>query len=592
VASVATWTLKPVPVPGPVESIRFQIPIPEKTNLGLTGAFALSPDGRQLAFMAAGSDGAQRISVRALDSLDARALPGTESAVPLPFSWSPDSRFIAFYADGKLKKISVSGGPAEKVCDIFSGVLVGGSWNRDGVIIFGTSGQGGTIMRVSAAGGTPTPLTKIDRSRSETGSHVFPWFLPDGRHFLYLRGSSVAENTGIYAGSLDSKPEEQSLKLLVPTQYAPVYVPSSNPDLGHLLFVRDGTLTAQPFDARRLELFGEATTLAEGLGAFLNYGFFSASNNGVLAYRAVAGGSYQLTWYDRQGKAFSTTGEPTDLVLSARLSPDGTHVAVSREDAGLHVPALWLIDLSRGTSERFTFGSAAAENPVWSPDGSRIIFASLRDGKFDLYQKVASGATDEQPLLRSSEDKHSDSWSHDGRFLLYTVINAKTKDDLWVLPLEGDKKPFPFLETEFNERYGQFSPDGRWVAYSSDESGRDEIYVRPFSSASGETASSAAGKWLISNGGGSHPIWRRDGRELYYIAANRDLMAVEVTTNPTFQAGIPKVLFQAPPLVSGPSYSQSDVTADGKRFLLTAPAAQFAQAPFTVITNWQAALKK
>lgn len=252
---------------------------------------------------------------------------------------------------------------------------------------------------------------------------------------------------------------------------------------------------------------------------------------------------------------------------------------------------MWLLDFSRGTSTRFTFGSSVATAAVWSPDGSRIIFASSREGNLDLYQKLASGARDEELLLKSSENKLPTSWSHDGRFLLYYAIDPKTKADLWVLPLNGDKKPFPFLRTEFNEQYGRFSPDGRWIAYSSDESGRDEIYVRSFSPDAAGTASAAGGKWLISNGGGTQPRWRGDGRELYYLAPDGKLMAVQVTTSPVFQAGVARILFQAPPTISA-STPRWDVTGDGKRFLLPAPTAQSAQAPITVVLNWQAALKK
>jgi len=589
IAGFAGWILKPAPEPPPTEPVRFQIALPEQQmTLAPTGAFALSPDGRQLAFAASGSDGVQRIWVRALGSLEARPLPGSESPLFPPFFWSPDSRFIAFDAGGKLKKIPVSGGPAETICDL-SGRAPGGSWNRDGVIIFGTNTGG--LMQVSAAGGLASPLTTLDPSRRET-THAFPSFLPDGRHFIYLRRSSTPENTGVYVGSLDAKPEEQLSKPLVETQSGSVYVPSVDADSGQLLIVRDGTLLAQPFDARRLELAGDAVTLAEGLGTFFNFAFFSASTNGVLVYRAGGGSSQQLSWYDRQGKALGTAGEPANLFFTVDLSPDGTHAAVSRIDALDQNRFVWLLDFSRGTSTRFTFGSASAVDAVWSPDGSRIIFASGPDGAYNLFQKLVSGARDEELLLKSPEGKLPTSWSRDGRFLLYTTVGTKAKNDLWVLPLEGDKKPFPFLRTDFNEDNGRFSPDARWIAYVSDESGHREIYVRPFSPDSNGTASGAGGKWLISNAGGTNPRWRGDGRELYYIAPDGKLMAVEVTTNPVFRVGVPKVLFQAPPLVSYLSFSQWDVTADGKRFLLPAPTAQSAQVPFTVVLNWQAGLKK
>jgi Tol biopolymer transport system component len=567
------------------EAVRLEMPLPEKAIMPVTDSFALSPDGRQFAFFAAGPDGVQRLWIRSLDSLEARPLPGSESSAFAPFFWSPDSRYIVFDAGGKLKKIDISGGQAEPLCDL-PGFAVGGSWNRDGVIIFGQSP--GVIMQSSANGGPASPLTSLDSSRGEF-QHVLPSFLPDGRHFIYLRFSDKPENSGVYVGSLDARPEEQdSKRLLLATAYGPAYVPSSDPGFGQLLFVRDGTLMAQSFDARRLELVGDPIPMAEQLGSYRDFAFFSASANGVLAYRTGGGGGSQLTWFDREGKVLSTAGEQ-GLYGTPALSPDGRRAAVSRRDPPNGKLALWLVDFSRGASTRFTFGSSNATYPIWSPDGNRIIFRFDPSGLYDLYQKPANGATDEELLLKSSENKVPASFSHDGRFLLYISIDPKTKDDLWVLPLEGDKKPFPFLQTEFNEADGHFSPDGHWVAYRSDESGRYEIYVRRFSPDSTAAASDTAAKWQVSYGGGTDPRWSTDGKELYYITPDWKLMAVEVTTNPVFQAGTAKLLFQAP---QQPSVTVGDYTVDGKRFLFLAPEGQTAQAPFTVVLNWQAGLKK
>jgi eukaryotic-like serine/threonine-protein kinase len=331
-----------------------------------------------------------------------------------------------------------------------------------------------------------------------------------------------------------------------------------------------------------LELSGEPVSVAEQLGAFLDQGFFSASENGILVYRAGSQEG-QLTWFDQRGRRLGTVGEP-GAYLTLALSPDGRRVAVSRLSAN---PALLLVDLSRGTTTRFTFRSAGLFG-TWSPDSSRIIFAS--SAGMDLCEKPASGVRDEEFLLKSSEPKYPMSWSHEGRFLLYAMPNPKTaKRDLWVLPLEGEKTPFPLLSTEFNHRQGKFSPDGRWVAYTSDETGRDEVYVRTFSP---ETSAPAPeeGKWLISIGGGSEPRWSGDGSVLYYLAPDRKLMAVELTTNPGFVAGVPKALFQAPQRTATFPYGW-DVMPDGKRFLFAAQAEQ-KEPPFTVVLNWQAALKK
>jgi Tol biopolymer transport system component len=566
------------------EPVLFQVQLPEKMTLGPTGVFALSPDGRQLAFAAIGADGVQRLWVRSLGALEARPLPGSETTLFLPFFWSPDSRFIAFDAGGKLKKIPVAGGPAETICDL-SALAIGGSWSRNGTIIFSTSGS---VMRVSAAGGVAAPLIIAEPSRE---SASLPSFLPDGRHFIYLRSSSQPEKSGIYVGSLDAKPDEQNSNLLVAAQNMPAYVPSADSDAGYLLFMREGTLMAQPFDARRLELSGEPFALADKVATFLNLSAFSASVNGVLAYQTGTGGrTFQLRWFDRQGKVLGVAGEPSTIFSSVDLSPDGTRAAIARVEAPSQT--LWLLDLARGTNTRFTFGSSSALAPVWSPDASSIIFALSRGGNFDLYQKPANGTKDEELLLKSSEDKYPTSWSRDGRFLLYTAAGPKANYGLWVLPIGGDKKPFPFLRTEFNERSGQFSPDGRWVAYSSDESGRDEIYVRAFSPVSGEAGNGAGGKWLISNNGGILPRWRADGKELYYRTLYGTLMAVEVKTGSAFEEGAPKVLMQAPLITVLKISPTWDVSSDGKRFFLPAPTAQSIQASFTVVLNWQAALKK
>jgi eukaryotic-like serine/threonine-protein kinase len=566
------------------EAVRLEMPWPEKAIMAATGTFGLSPDGRQFAFFAAGPEGVQRLWIRSLDSLEARPLPGSESSVVAPFFWSPDSRYIAFDAGGKLKTIDISGGSAQTLCDVAQ-YAVGGSWNRDGVIIFGQSP--GVIMRISANGGPASPLTSLDSSRGEI-QHVLPSFLPDGRHFIYLRTSDKPENSGVYVGSLDARPGQQDSKRLLATAYGPAYVPSSDPGFGQVLFVRDGTLMAQSFDARQLEPVGDPIPMAEHLGSYRDFGFFSASANGVLVYRTGGGGDSQFTWFDRQGKVLGTAGEQ-GLYRTPALSPDGRRAAVSLRDSQNGKLVLWLFDFSRGTSTRFTFGSSSATSPIWSPDGNRIIFMSKPSGVYDLYQKPANGATDEELLLKSSENKVPTSFSHDGRFLLYLSVDPKTKDDLWVLPLGGDKKPFPFLQTEFNEVDGQFSPDGRWVAYVSDESGRNEIYVRTFSPDSTAAASDTAGKWQVSYGGGTDPRWSADGKELYYMTPDWKLMAVEVTTNPVFQAGAAKLLFQAPQQTS---VTVGDYTVDGKRFLFLAPAGQTAPAPFTVVLNWQAGLKK
>ena len=590
--------------PSPRELARFQIFPPH------TGRFAgsdalVSPDGRLVAFGSPGPDGRTQLWVRSLDSLDSRLLAGTDGVVNSSF-WSPDSRFLGFAVQGKLKKVDTAGGPVQPVCDI-PGRWRGGAWSPDGVIIFGTNATG--LWQVAHTGGTPSPLTKLDLSRKES-FHLAPSFLPDGRHFLYMRNAAAEDSTGVYVGSLDAKPEQQSSKRLLGGLRNPIYVAASDPRSGgHMLFIRGTSLMAQAFDIRRLELAGEAVAVAEGLPG--GAPAFSASTTGVLAYRTeTAGGGLaramkQLTWLSREGAALGTSAQPA-AYDTLTLSPDGARVAVSRIESqianGLSPTPydIWVHEFAR-TSTRLTSDSAIDWFPTWSPDGSRIIFSSERGGAvFNLYQKASNGAGDEEPLFKSNDDKSAQDWSRDGRFLLYSVsvrgnpASREAAHDLWVFPLapdiSSDRGPKPYLQTEFNESQGRFSPDGKFIAYRSDASGRDEIYVQPFPTASG-------GKWTISTGGGVAPRWRRDGKELFYISADSKMMAVEVSTDPVFKAGVPKPLFQAPIWGGGQTnnVTRYDVTADGKKFLMisappeaNAPAAS----PIILVMNWTALLKK
>jgi Tol biopolymer transport system component len=561
--------------PAAAEAVHFEINPPDKVTVG--NSFDISPDGRMLAFLATGEDGIPRFWIRSFETFEARPLSGTEGANAPPI-WSPDSRFIAYDARGKLKKIDVTGGPAQTICEL-PGLVVGGSWNKDGVIIFGNDAPGVGLMKVFATGGKASPLTDIDRSRSET-IHVLPSFLPDGRHFLYYRGSRTPENAGTYVGSIDTEPGKQDSRELLVNASAQ-YAPSSASSPAQLLFLRGGTLMAQPFNPTRLQLTGEPMAVAEQVGSFLALGFFSISANGILVYRTRAR-DFQLTWLDRQGTAIGRVWEPGPYT-SLSVSPDGAQAVVSRNDLyqGTAVWNLWMLDLARGTSKRFTSALGTNDDPVWSPDGSGIAFASSREGgtaALNLYQKSASGTKDEEVLLRTSETKVPTSWSRDGRFLLYTVADLKTKRDIWMLSMEGDHRRTRLLGTEFNEGEAQFSPDSRWIAYTSDASGRDEVYVRAFPEAKED--------FVVSKGGGSSPRWRDDGRELYYISSDGKVMAVEVAATGLFQAGIPKPLFPASGVL--PAWS---VTAGGKRFLFAVPVEQ-TQAPFKVVMNWPAALRK
>jgi len=564
------------------QSMLFQIIPPEKSPT--TAHVSISPDGRQVLYSGSGTDGREHLWLRDLNAPEARLLLGAEgSGTPSlnPF-WSPDSRFIGFSVEGKVKKIAVSGGPPQALCDTADGDTGGGAWNQEGVILFGSNASG--LFRVSSSGGVATAVTVLDPSRHER-FHRRPVFLPDERHFLYVRTSDDPENTGIFVGSLDAKPEEQSRKRLLPSQIGVVYAPAADASTGFILFLQDDTLMAQAFDSRRLELTGEAAPVAEQVGNNTNTtGYFSASDTGALVYLSAGGTNSRLMWFDRQGKALGPASEP-GRYLHLKLSPDGTQVAASRRD-GKNVD-IWLLEFARGTSTRLTFDPERHNFPIWSPDGSQIVFAYSQKGTTDLYRKPSSGAGEEEALLKSNESKYPTDWSGDGRFLLYTVNGPKTRSDIWMLPLDGDHKATPFLATPFMEGHARFSPDGHWVVYQSNESGRTEVYVRSFPSSGG-------GKWMVSSGGGSMPRWRKDGKELLYFAPDNRLMSVEVsTTGVSFQAGVPKPLFKAPaPVLLGVVIGDNwDVTADGQRFLVNTIEDSNLQ-PITVVLNWQAGLKK
>ena len=549
----APWRATPVP-----SMVRFEIPVPKEAFN--PGALAVSPDGHYITFAARDPNGGpRRLWLRAVDSMEARVLPGTEGA-GFPF-WSPDSRFIGVFVPGKLMKVEIAGGPPQTVCDCNG---TGGSWSRNGVVLYYDGA--GHPMRVPAGGGVPSAISDVVMR--------VPYFLSDGRHFLYQGGPG---NDRIYVGSLDDQTSSPRRELAI-TPFAPIYAPSANTGSGYLLFLREGTLLAQPFDERRMETAGDPVPVAQHIQSFARAGFFGTSANNVLVYRVSATvQDTQLTWFDRQGKSLNSVGEPASH-LSLALSPDGSRAAFGRVESATNLNShLWVLDLARGTTTRFTSGPGSVNAAVWSPDANSIVFSLSRDGRDMLYRKPALGGNEE--LLLTSNRAVPTSWSPDGRFLLYRGFTAETS--IWALPLEGDRKPAAYLVREFGHEQGRFSPNGRWVAYVSNESGRNEIYVREFS----PSASAAAG-WLVSKGGGEEPHWGADGKELLYLGG-RNLMSVDVTTGPTFRAGEPRPLFQ---LSLGTDVW--DVTTDGKRFLVAVPLAQNAPPPFTVMLNWQSMLKK
>jgi len=561
--------------PVEVHAVRSFILPPEKSSFdfgGRRGArIAVSPDGRRLAFVATTAGGGTLLWVRSLDALSAQPLTGTEGATH-PF-WSPDSRFLGFFAQGKLKRIDAAGGLPLALSDAPQGR--GGTWNRDGVIVFAPN-VSVALQRVSASGGTSSPVTKLDETRGEV-SHRWPTFLPDGKHFLYLSGTiGVGEGT-IYVASLESKESKLVLRANSNVEYAE----------GYLLYLSGTTLMAQPFDSKRLETVGEAFPIAEqvqtGIGN-LAVGVFSVSDNGILAYQTGKMSSSQLAWFDRSGKQLGLLGDQA-VYTNVHLSPDGKSATVGIFDLLSGRPDIWLYEVARDRRTRFTFDPADERSVAWSPDGSRIAFSSNRKGHFDIYQKASSGVGSEELLLESNLDKYPTSFSSDGRFLLYWASDPKTGADLWVLPLSGDRKPFPFLQTESQEGNGKFSPDGRWVAYFSTESDRVgvELYVAPFPG--------PGGKRQISTSGGLPPAtWRKDGKEIFYLAPDNKLMAAEVNgQGATLEVGAVRSLFEIHSGVTGNPY---DATADGQRFLVNTAVEQTTASPITLVVNWTADLKK
>jgi serine/threonine protein kinase len=531
-----------------------------------------APSPNQIALSATGShivtvvnsDKGNTLWVRALEHLDGQTLRGAESQGQggFPF-WSPDGRFIAFFADGKLKKVDLQGAPPQTLCDASNGH--GGAWNREDVIIFAPSANG-PLFRVPAAGGAASPLTELDKSRHEV-AHRHPYFLPDGRHFLYLAVSSKIENSGIFVASLDSKDRQFLIASSLKAAFAP-------PD--RLLYMRESTLMAQRFDPKRLELSGDPYPVAEDVGssAANSVAGFTVSDTGTLAYRTGANGTNNyLKWFDRSGKE-SPALETPGAYRNPALSPDLQHIAVVKRESG--TGDLWILDLVRGTTTRFTVDPGDEDTPLWSPDGSRIVFRSNRSGTYDLYVKSSSGVVQEELLLKSEHPKYASDWSADGRFLLYVEGDPQTGNDIWVLPLTGDRKPEPVVRTQFAEALPKFSPDGRWIAYTSNESGRTEIYMQGFPKAASRTQ--------ISTAGGTLPHWRRDGKELFFTSVNGEMMAVDIgfAADGGLKAGRPTKLFSVSAL------GWWNVTPDGQRFLINTLGQQTTGVvtPITAVLNW------
>jgi eukaryotic-like serine/threonine-protein kinase len=538
---------------------------------GSQSGFALSPDGTRVAYMAQNADGKAVMWIRPIDSFQAQALPGTEGATN-PF-WSPDSQSVGFFVGGKLKKIQASGGPPLTICD--APHPRGGTWNQEDVILLAPVANG-PIYRVSASGGTATPLTSLDSSKGET-THRWPQFLSDGRHFLYVAGTPFGfkseTKNAIVIGSLDSKES----KILMQTHSGAIY------SSGHILFLRESTLMAQAFDVKRLELIGNPIPVADPVledEATLQL-LVSASQNGLLGYmEGTSNTARELLVVDRGGKNVGGMPGP-DAYLGPRWSPDGKKLLYTLEAAGYDI---WSYDIARQVKTRLTFASGSSQAnfaAIWSPDGKRIAYASSRGGKFGLYEKPIDGAGNEKPLGEAkSQAVYPNDWSPNGKFLAYQRSGLGITET-WILPVAREGIPFAFQQSPFNILLSAFSPDGKWIAYCSNESGETKVYVMPFPG--------PGGKWQVSPGGGWAPRWRRDGKEIFYLSSDNKMMSAEVKANGSnFEIGAVKPLFETRP---NRTYGGYDVSADGQRFVIAFETGQ-PNTAITLVVNWDAELMK
>jgi eukaryotic-like serine/threonine-protein kinase len=567
--------------------MRFETPSPSFLFRGQP--LSISPDGQRIAYSAT-IDGKKSIWVRPLGALTAQQVPGTEDG-DSPF-WSQDSRSIGFFAsDAKVKKIELAGGAAESIGTAFTG---GGTWNNDGVILVSMNGMGSVqpaIVRVSSLGEPPVRLTTPDGTRGEIG-HFFPQFLPDGRHFLYL-GAQTQQNvseTVLWVSALDSK---ERVPLLTLKQGA-ADAPPRFVDPGYLLYTRNGVLTAQAFDPKGLKVSGDPIPLADSVTVF-------AASGNVLIYQKGQAGTpaaffQQLTWFDRRGNALDKVATPANYSQGLELSPDGHRAAVSELSGGTSQD-IWIVDLDRKVPSRFTFDPNYNNGPVWSPDGSHILFGSSRGGGTvpnKIFQKLASGAGSDDLVygFEPQDALYTEDWSRDGQIVFERADTTRLTFDIWYLPLSGSKKPIPYLSSPYNKIQAKLSPDGRYLAYATNESGMYQIVVHPFPDPTG-------GTWQVTAKGGTDPRWRRDDRELYYLDLTGKLVAVPVLPEKTFQLGDPVTLFQTQ-LSGGPVIpypTRYDVTADGQRFLMTVPVNSTAstnQQPSTLVAvvNWTSSLRK
>jgi eukaryotic-like serine/threonine-protein kinase len=571
--TILLWRSCPWWAAPPAPTVRFNVYPPAEASFNFDSSApappAISPDGNKLVFGVRDTAGKSLLWVRSLDGFEAHPLPGTDGAT-YPF-WSPDSRFIGFFAEGRLKKVESMGGPIRTLGEARSGR--GGTWSAEGVIVFAPADEG-PLHRIAAAGGGSSPVTRIDPPVPYL-SHRWPHFLPDGQHFLYVVAGGVPRPTSeVHVGSLRS-PET---RLLLEDASNAAYVAS-----GRLLFVRDGDLVAQPFDPSSLEISGEAMPVAESVHRHRHRrnASFTVSDLALVYQSDPAPSRSRLAWFDRTGRELASPGAPGDYG-GLRLAPDGQRCALEVRDRRTGAIDIWILDLPRGIASRLTSEGAINDCPSWAPDSGSVVYTSNRRGHWDLYRRAL--ASDAETLVwQSDEDKIPTDWSADDRFILFNQggSQSRTRDDIWFLS-RATGRVEPFLATAFNEREGRLSPDGRWIAYTSDESGAFEVYVSAFP------------RWgsrrQVSASGGSQPVWRRDGKELFYVGADNRLMAVSTRLTGGLEVGAPRGLFDSRLAASSSDIPLFDVSADGTRFLLSLRDEEGRSLPMHIVVNWKAAL--
>jgi serine/threonine protein kinase/Tol biopolymer transport system component len=571
--AAAVWNLRPMPAATAQTVERLTINLRPNTQLASMDyeMAVLSPDGSRLVYVASASGGTPQLYLRAMDSFDANPIPGSEGAGN-PF-FSPDGRWIGFYTAGKLKKVSANGGAALTLCSVVG--FRGAAWGTDDTIVFATNNAEG-LWQVPASGGRPQKFSVIQQGESD---HRWPQFLPDGQTVVYTARTTAGNpDEGLIVAQRLSMAEH---KTVVRGGTYGRYVPT-----GHLVFYRAGTIMAAPFDLKTVEVKGTPAPVLDGVmssSTTTGAGQFSFSKGGSLIYLSGTpqSGNTTLMWVDRHGNAQALAAPPRNY-RAPRLSPDGKQVTVGIGND------IWLYDIARDTLSRFTFeGNNALYNAVWTPDGKRIVFSSDRAGPPNSFWKAADGSGPEERLTTSTNNQRASSFSPDGHLMAYTDVSPKTGSDLWILPLDGDRKPRLFLQTPFQESSAQISPEGHWAAYISDESGRLEVYVRPFPG--------SGGKWQVSTDGGTEVAWSSKGNELFYRTGNRreKMMVVEVHADPTFSAGKPQLLFEGSYVANSGAGALYSVSPDAQRFLMTkAPEQQSAYTEINVVLNWFEDLKK